>query len=86
MMRGGLRRISPIGGNVNRLLFVWNATPGIYQPDQAIVFGYPVRRRSPRLIFRVVGQSRDDVLTAVPRREAINPGSQQLTASPRIPI
>ena len=62
-----------IGGNVNRLLFVWNATPGIYQPNQAIVFCYYVQRRSPCLIYQVVGQSRDDVLTAVHRREAIIP-------------
>jgi hypothetical protein len=32
-----------------------------------------MRGRSPRLIFQVVGQSRDDVLTAVRRREAIIP-------------
>jgi hypothetical protein len=36
MRRGGLRRISPILGN--------------FQPDLAIVFGYPVQRRSPRRI------------------------------------
>jgi len=30
-------------------------------------------RRSPRLIYQVVGQSRDDALTAFRRREAIIP-------------
>jgi hypothetical protein len=38
-----------------------------------VSFCYYVQRRSPRLIYQVVGQSRDDVLTAVHRREAIIP-------------
>ena len=55
--------------------------------NQAIVFRYYVQHRSPRLIYQVVGQSRDDVLTAVHRREAIIPArnSNVITPSPCIP-
>jgi hypothetical protein len=39
----------------------------------------PSPGRSPRLIFLVVGQSRDDALTAVRRREAIIPARSLLS-------